>query len=313
MDCTTGVGSSQRCVSWPYSVVFCCKDDHHQQHFITEICEYAVTIQQQQRYFKFARLLLEHGADLNVQDNSGRIVLHIAAGHSGNSSILLKLFLHHRSVVNTRNIDSWTPLHEAAYNGSVECMEVLVGNGADVNAVTDDGVSVLHVAELQKHKDCVTWLLDIGADRNNAAHHRTLRNCPQMQHSANNSGCSGTRFFCAQIEVFTSAETSNLEMWKLLDAYHGSELVLICRSPSVAIILTTLLSMKLVKFMLSFTLLKRQRLGRSIKCTRGIFHGHISVVCIMLDLHYFVRLFHVLLAKDGLQLVVHRCSKVHCG
>jgi ankyrin repeat protein len=153
---------------------------------------------------KFARLLLEHGADPNIQDNSGRTALHIAAGHFGSSSILLKLFLHHRPTVNTRNNEGWTPPHEAAYNGSLECMEQLVGTGADVNALTDDGFSVLHIAELQKHKDCMTWLLDIGADHNNATHHMTLRNCLQLQHSATYSGCSGTRY------------SNNFRIWHVL-------------------------------------------------------------------------------------------------
>lgn len=131
-------------------------------------------------------------------------MLHIAAGHFGNSFILLKLFLHHRPTVNARNSEGWMLLHEAAYSGNLECMEQLVGHGPDVNAVTDDGLSVLHVAKLQKHKDCVACLLDIGADHNSATHYRTLRNCLQMQHDANYSGCSGTRY------------SNNFRIWHLL-------------------------------------------------------------------------------------------------
>lgn len=58
-----------------------------------------------------------------------------------------------------------------------------MGYGADVNALTNDGISVLHIAELQKHRDCVAWLLDIGAHRNNATYKRTLKNYLGMQHN----------------------------------------------------------------------------------------------------------------------------------
>jgi ankyrin repeat protein len=80
-------------------------------------------------------------------------------------------------------------------------MEKLVGHGANVNAVTDDGFSVLHIAKLQRHKTCVTWLLDIGADRTCATHQRTLRNCLHVQHSALYSSCSGARYSNFKVSI----------------------------------------------------------------------------------------------------------------
>jgi hypothetical protein len=50
----------------------------------------------------------------------------------------------------------------------------------------DNGIRVLHIAEFQKNRDCVTWLLGIGAHHNNATVQWTLTNYLGLQH---NMGC----------------------------------------------------------------------------------------------------------------------------
>ena len=67
-----------------------------------------------------------------------------------------------------RDGDRWTPLHVAAYVGSVECVDVLLRHGAnlDVNALGDaktrkrgGGATPLHLACSQSHPDVVLRLL----------------------------------------------------------------------------------------------------------------------------------------------------------
>ena len=57
----------------------------------------------------------------------------------------------------TKNDDGWTPLHDAAYAGHKETVELLIAKGADVNAKDEDGDTPLVYAEgeiadlLRKH------------------------------------------------------------------------------------------------------------------------------------------------------------------
>jgi hypothetical protein len=63
-------------------------------------------------------------------------------------------------------VDGWTPLMKAADNGLVDCLEVLLKHGADVNVVDNDGNTALIVAADNGHLDCIEALLKHGADLN---------------------------------------------------------------------------------------------------------------------------------------------------
>jgi len=49
--------------------------------------------------------------------------------------------------VNAKQMREVTPLHSAAHNGQTELVKLLIDNGADVNAETDDGQTPGHMAE----------------------------------------------------------------------------------------------------------------------------------------------------------------------
>ena len=60
----------------------------------------------------------------------------------------------------------WTPLHRAAQKGHKEITELLIANGADVNAEEEDGWTPLHYAALNGHKEIAELLIAKGADVN---------------------------------------------------------------------------------------------------------------------------------------------------
>ncbi|XP_061572546.1 cyclin-dependent kinase 4 inhibitor D [Cololabis saira] len=72
---------------------------------------------------KIARLLLEKGADPNVQDRHGI-----------------------------------TPAHDAARTGFLDTLQVLVENGASVNIPDQNGALPIHIAIREGHRDIVQFL-----------------------------------------------------------------------------------------------------------------------------------------------------------
>ena len=60
----------------------------------------------------------------------------------------------------------WTPLHNAVDSDDKEIVELLVNNGADVNATHNGGGTPLHWAARKGHKQIVELLIANGANVN---------------------------------------------------------------------------------------------------------------------------------------------------
>jgi ankyrin repeat protein len=59
-----------------------------------------------------------------------------------------------------------TPLHQAAYKGHKEIVELFIAEGADVDAKDDKGYTPLHWAARNGHKEIAELLIAKGADVN---------------------------------------------------------------------------------------------------------------------------------------------------
>uniref|UniRef100_A0A8C2C0G4 Protein phosphatase 1, regulatory subunit 16A n=1 Tax=Cyprinus carpio TaxID=7962 RepID=A0A8C2C0G4_CYPCA len=79
--------------------------------------------------------LVASGADLNVKDEQGATLLHVAAANGYMS--VGELLLEHRISPNDRDNDGWTALHAAACWGQIQMVELLVANGANLNAKSE--------------------------------------------------------------------------------------------------------------------------------------------------------------------------------
>jgi len=82
-------------------------------------------------YLDVARLLLEHGADVNHTSTSGWTTLHVATLHSDNHAI--QLLLEHGADVNGCNEKEGSPLQLASGFGDINSMQLLLRHGANVN------------------------------------------------------------------------------------------------------------------------------------------------------------------------------------
>ena len=99
-----------------------------------------------------ARVLLNHGAFTNSEDNFGRTPLHLVAEGEYNFEqdrvCVVQLLLERGADVNALDYAYRTPLHIATYSGRVELIRALLDSNATTNSKNNRGRTPLHaVAE----------------------------------------------------------------------------------------------------------------------------------------------------------------------
>ena len=108
------------------------------------------------------RLLLEHGADVNLQSNAGWTPLLRASFNAAPE--VVRLLLEHGADINVLNNAGWTPLHRASFNAAPEVVRLLLEHGADINVPDEDGWTPLHWASSNRGLEIVRVLIEHGAD-----------------------------------------------------------------------------------------------------------------------------------------------------
>ena len=89
---------------------------------------------------------LDAGVDVNVKDEGGETPLHVAA--LMNNAEVAELLIDEGAEVNAKGVlDGNTPLHWAAWNGHTEVAEFLIEKGAHVNAKNGLDQTPLNLAE----------------------------------------------------------------------------------------------------------------------------------------------------------------------
>ncbi|KAL0639883.1 Ankyrin repeat domain-containing protein 16 [Maublancomyces gigas] len=127
-----------------------------------------------------ARLLLRHGADPNVWDGCARdlaarfsgTALHVAAAQEPANEVWVEMLLENGAEVNARDQHRRTALHIACMRESDPCVVVkqLLRAGIDINAFCEQHQTALWVAVFRRNEELVKLLLDSGANtsiRNN--------------------------------------------------------------------------------------------------------------------------------------------------
>lgn len=111
---------------------------------------------------KVEDLLNDDPAQINAADEYGFTALHGVAGED--QLEIARLLLEHGANVDARNDEGITPLHLAAYS---EMVDLLTEYGAELNARSNEGETPLHiqVSEVDSF-DTVQRLLELGADVN---------------------------------------------------------------------------------------------------------------------------------------------------
>jgi ankyrin repeat protein/beta-lactamase regulating signal transducer with metallopeptidase domain len=110
------------------------------------------------------KMLISQDADVNVKDNTGQTLLHLAC-QRGNEEIA-ELLIDNGADIEAKNRKHQTPLHVACQRGNKEIVELLIGNNANIGHTPDEryGSTALHIAAVFGHKEIAELLLDKGAD-----------------------------------------------------------------------------------------------------------------------------------------------------
>ena len=97
------------------------------------------------------KLLLDHNADVNIQDKDGCTPLQRCA-REGNEN-LCRLLLDHNADVNIQDKDGCTPLHSCVREGNENLCRLLLEHNANVNIRYKDGSTPLHLSA-RRNRDC---------------------------------------------------------------------------------------------------------------------------------------------------------------
>jgi len=116
-------------------------------------------------------LMLDHGTDVNVKDDSGATALAWAA-LAGKIEVVRSL-INEGATIDAKASDGLTPIARAITRGETEVVEILLTHGAkpnDVVAVTAVPMSLVGLAISLKHTIIADTLIFFGADVNNNSH-----------------------------------------------------------------------------------------------------------------------------------------------
>jgi ankyrin repeat protein len=106
---------------------------------------------------------IDRGADVNYQDPvTGATALHLTVYMGFNRES--KYLIQHRANVNIQDIDAWTPLHVAAGKGRLEAARMLIQAGAAVDVRENQGRTPLHFAAQQNQAEIAMLLIGSGAN-----------------------------------------------------------------------------------------------------------------------------------------------------
>ncbi|KAJ2951460.1 hypothetical protein O0L34_g13612 [Tuta absoluta] len=108
------------------------------------------------------QLLIDYGANVNVQDYDGDTPIHDAVVTTKHKAV--EMLLHAGGDPELKSEASYTPFHLACYRGSLECVKVLHPFVININEKSFKGDTPLILAVQGFHNEVVQFLLQNGAD-----------------------------------------------------------------------------------------------------------------------------------------------------
>jgi len=116
-------------------------------------------------YKDIANMLINAGAYVNDRSDELGYTPLMSAALRENPEII-ELLIANGADINARCVEMNTPLIYAAIYGCPKNAEVLIANGADINAKNNNGQTALMFAALNEHVEVARLLIDAGANVN---------------------------------------------------------------------------------------------------------------------------------------------------
>ena len=107
------------------------------------------------------RILIKYNSDIHVRDDNGCTLLHLAQ-----TKEIAELLINEGANINANGPSKSSPLSSAASDGNKEVAEFLIRQGANVNSIDILGATPLHEAASADHKELVKMLVSYGANVN---------------------------------------------------------------------------------------------------------------------------------------------------
>lgn len=109
-----------------------------------------------------AEVLLASGANVHARSRNTLVNMPLHAAVAGKREDLVEILVSQGADVNAVQEGGWTPLHEAADRGHLELVQILIEHGAFINPRKDDGETPRAIAARKGHKDVADYLRHLG-------------------------------------------------------------------------------------------------------------------------------------------------------
>jgi ankyrin repeat protein len=129
-----------------------------------ELIHYLKSLNDQFQDFRSIRHFLDRNCNVYGKDVDGWTALHFYAAHNGPVEDIESLLSKGALINQVTHDDGWTPLHLAVNNDNFNIVEVLITNGADVNAKDLDDWTPLQIAAQNGYVDITDILSECHDD-----------------------------------------------------------------------------------------------------------------------------------------------------
>ena len=127
----------------------------------------ALSISSSRCFLDGIKLLIEKGANVNLQDIHERTPLHLACENTTEEvhHDCVEFLLQKGASTNIQDVFGRTPLHIAAKEGCAQCIKLLLDHGASTSIKTLGGDTALHITAKMGRVDCMAALSpEVGDD-----------------------------------------------------------------------------------------------------------------------------------------------------
>jgi uncharacterized protein len=115
-------------------------------------------------HIALVKSLLEMGANPNISSNNQLKVSPIHSACAISNFHIAELLINNGADVNARQMQGVTPLHSAAHNGQTLLAKLLIHNGADLNAKMENGLTPLSLALEKNFRETAEFIKNLGGE-----------------------------------------------------------------------------------------------------------------------------------------------------